>query len=39
MERIVIDLVDESCFAYEKKDNKLVRKFILLIRSVIKKFI
>ena len=26
MERRIIDLVDESCLAYERNDSKLVRK-------------
>jgi len=26
MEKIVIDLIEESCLAYEKNDTKLVRK-------------
>jgi hypothetical protein len=29
MEKIVIDLVEESCLAYEKNDSKLVRKYFL----------
>jgi hypothetical protein len=28
MEKTVIDLVEESSLAYEKNDNKLVRKII-----------
>jgi hypothetical protein len=35
MEKVIIDLMDESCFAYEKNDNKLVRKSTSLIRSMI----
>jgi hypothetical protein len=31
MEKIIVDLVDESCLAYEKDDIKSVRKDILLI--------
>jgi hypothetical protein len=26
MEKAIVDLVDESCLAYEKNDTKLVRK-------------
>jgi len=29
MEKIVIDLVEESCLAYEKNDSKLVRKYFV----------
>ncbi len=33
MEKAIVDLVDESCLAYEKNDTKLVRNiYILLIK-------
>lgn len=31
MEKAVVDLVEESCLAYEKNDTKLVRKYFLSV--------
>jgi hypothetical protein len=30
MEKVVSDLIEESCLAYEKNDTKLVRKMLYI---------